>query len=183
MNHLVNFVASQLLWLASVAGASSGVPLLGPAVFLVFAAYQLSPRRRARGDAALMLLALPLGVLVDSTMSASGLVRYAAPVPVAWLSPVWILTLWMGFALTFNHSLARVMRRPAWAVVFGAIGGPLSYWVAQRAWGAVEFAQPLWPALLVLGALWSAAMWLLAVAFRRLSTPPASRLQPARAAS
>jgi len=183
VNNLVNFIASQLLWLASVAGASNGVPLLGPAVFLVFAAYQLSPRRRARGDAALMLLALPLGLLVDSAMSASGLVRYAAPVPVAWLSPVWILTLWMGFALTFNHSLARVMWRPAWAVAFGAVGGPLSYWVAQRAWGAVEFAQPLWPALLALGALWGAAMWLLAVASRRLSAPPASGLQTVRAAS
>jgi len=183
LNNLVNFIASQLLWLASVAGASNGAPLLGPAVFLAFAAYQLSPRRRARGDAALMLLALPLGLLVDSAMAASGLVRYAAPVPVAWLSPVWILTLWMGFALTFNHSLARVMQRPAWAVAFGAVGGPLSYWVAQRAWGAVEFAEPLWPALLVLGALWGAAMWLLAIACQRLSSLQASGLQPARAAS
>lgn len=171
MTHLANFIASQVLWLASVGGAANGMPLLGPAVFLAFAGYQLSPGRRAHGDLALMLLALPLGLLVDSTMAAVGLASYASPGPLAWLAPVWILTLWMGFALTFNHSLAAVMRRPAWAAAFGAVGGPLSYWIAQRAWGAVEFNDPAWHALLALGALWGLAMWLLAVARSRLSMP------------
>jgi hypothetical protein len=182
VSNLVNFIASQLLWLASVGGAANGVPLLGPAVFLVFAAYQLSPRRRARGDLALMLLALPLGLIVDSTMAATGLAVYASPVPVAWMAPVWILTLWMGFALTFNHSMAQVMRRPGWAVAFGVVGGPLSYWIAQRAWGAVDFVAPPWPALLVLGALWGVAMWLLTLACRRLAATPANRLHTLEAA-
>lgn len=177
MNKAINFVASQLLWLASVGGAAGGMAWFGPLVFALFAAWQLQPRRRTRGDVALMLTALPLGLLVDSSMAASGLASYASPGPVAWLAPPWILALWMGFALTFNHSAAYLMQRPWLAITFGAVGGPLSYWIAQRAWGAVTFPPSPWVALLVLGALWAAAMAVLSLACRRHAAP-AAPLEP-----
>lgn len=171
MNKAINFVASQLLWLLSVFGAANEMAWLGPAFFGLFAAWQLQPSRSARSDLRLMLLALPLGLLVDSTMAASGLARYASPGPVPWLAPLWILTLWTGFALSFNHSAAQLLRRPYLAIAFGVIGGPLSYWIAQRAWGAIEFAEPLWRALLVLGFLWGGAMALLSMACCRYAAP------------
>lgn len=155
-----NFVASQLLWLAAVAGAAHGYWWLGPLAFLAFAVVQLAPRYRARGDVVLMLLALPVGLTVDSTMAATGLLHYASPVPSTHYAPVWILALWMGFALTFNHSLARLMHRPAAATVLGAIVGPFSYWLASRSWGAVGFTEPLSRVLITLGLLWGAAMGL-----------------------
>ena len=171
MNKAINFIASQMLWLLSVFGAANAMAWLGPAFFLLFAAWQLHPARRASGDLKLVLIALPLGLLVDSTMAATGLASYASPGPLGWLAPPWILTLWMGFALTFNHSAATLLRGPSLAIAFGAIGGPLSYWVAQRAWGAIEFAAPSWPALLLLGLLWSGAMALLSLACRRYAAP------------
>lgn len=171
MNKAINFVASQLLWLTSVYGAANRMAWLGPAFFVLFAAWQLQPSRRASSDLRLMLIALPLGVLVDSTMAASGLARYASPGPLPWLAPLWILALWMGFALSFNHSAAYLLRRPTLAVAFGVIGGPLSYWIAQNAWGAIEFAQPVWPGLLVLGFMWGSAMALLSIACRRYAAP------------
>ena len=112
-----NFIASQLLWLAAVAGAAHGHWWLGPLAFLLFAVVQLAPRYRARGDVMLMLLALPVGLVVDSTMAATGLLHYASPFPSPHFAPVWILALWMGFALTFNHSLAWLMGRPVVAVL------------------------------------------------------------------
>ncbi len=171
MNKTINFVASQALWLVSVYGAANAKAWLGPAFFLLFAAWQLHPARRAGGDLKLILLALPLGLLVDSTMAATGLARYASPGLLGWLAPVWILTLWMGFALTFNHSAAYLLRRPYLAIAFGAIGGPLSYWIAQRAWGAIEFQQPVWQALLFLGLMWGTAMAVLSLACRRYDAP------------
>jgi len=174
LNNVLNLIGSQLLWLAAVGGAANDMAWLGPSAFLLFAGWQLFPGRRAKGDVTLVLIALPLGLLVDSTMAATGLARYASPGPIAWLAPMWILTLWMGFALTFNHSLANLMRRSRWAVAFGAVAGPLSYWVAQRAWGAVEFASPQWVPLLVLGVLWGVAMGLLALACKHYSAPQAT---------
>lgn len=108
----------------------------------------------------LMLMALPVGFAVDSTMAATGLLHYASPVPNTHYAPVWILALWMGFALTFNHSLGWLMLRPAAAAVLGAIVGPFSYWVASRSWGAVDFTEPLGKVLITLGLLWGAAMGL-----------------------
>ena len=169
LNNALNFVGSQLLWLAAVGGAANGMAWLGPAFLLLFAAYQLSPPCRAHGDGALMGVALLVGLVVDSIMAASGLARYASPFPFEWMAPLWILSLWMGFALTFNHSMAYLVRRPWLAAAMGAFVGPFSYWVAARAWGAVEFAQPTWPALLVLGLLWALAMPLLAFASGQLA--------------
>ncbi|MEO8364863.1 MAG: DUF2878 domain-containing protein [Pseudoxanthomonas sp.] len=174
MKNGLNFIGSQLLWMAAVGGAAKGHAWLGPLAFALFAAFQLSPPFRARWDVGLMLLALPVGLVVDTTMAASGLLRYASPIPYPGISPVWILALWMGFALTFNHSLAYVIRRPILAVLFGALGGPLSYWIASRTWGAVQFTDSLPSVLLPLGALWGAAMGLFSYATLRLARIPLS---------
>lgn len=172
MKNWLNFLGSQLLWMAAVGGAAHGQAWLGPLAFVLFAIFQLSPRFRARWDVGLMLLALPMGLLVDTAMAASGLLRYASPIPHPGIAPIWILALWMGFALTFNHSLAYVMRRPLLAVLFGALGGPLSYWIASRTWGAVQFTDSLPSVLLPLGALWGAAMGLFSYATLRLARTP-----------
>lgn len=180
LNNALNFVGSQLLWLAAVGGAANGMPWLGPLFLLVFATYQLSPLCRAPGDVALMGVALLVGLIVDSIMAASGLAQYSSPFPFDWMAPFWILSLWVGFALTFNHSFAYVVNRPWAAAAFGAFAGPFSYWIASRAWGAVEFAAPTWPALLVLGLLWALAMLLLAFASRRFAVatlPPGTHLE------
>ena len=72
-------------------------------------------------------------------MASMGLLAYASPGPVHGLAPAWILALWMGFALTFNHSLHYVMRRTWLAIALGAIAGPLSYWIASRTWSTSKF--------------------------------------------
>ncbi|MEO6518055.1 MAG: DUF2878 domain-containing protein [Pseudoxanthomonas sp.] len=172
MNNGLNFIGSQLLWLLAVGGAAHAKPWLGPLACMLFAMLQLSPRFRARGDVSLMLLALPVGLVVDTTMAASGLLRYASPLPHPGIAPVWILALWMGFALTFNHSLAYVLRRPLLAVLFGAVGGPLSYWIASRTWAAVQFTDCLPSVLLPLAALWGAAMGLFSYATLHLARTP-----------
>lgn len=180
MNNWINLVASQLLWLAAVGGASKGLPWLGPVVLMAFATFQLAPRFRARGDLVLMCLALPAGLVVDTTMALMGLLAYASPGPVHGLAPAWILALWMGFALTFNHSLHYVMRRTWLAIVLGAIAGPFSYWVASRTWGAVQFTDSLPAVLLTLGSLWGAAMGLFSYFTLRLANP---RLSPSNGAT
>lgn len=172
MNNGLNLLLSQALWLAAVGGAAHGHPWLGPLALLVFALVQLSPRFRARGDALLMGLALPVGFAVDTVMAATGLLRYASPFPYEALAPVWILSLWMGFALTFNHSLAYVMRRWWLAVGLGALVGPFSYWLASRTWAAVQFTDSLPVVLITLGALWGVAMGLFSYFTTRLALPP-----------
>jgi hypothetical protein len=172
MKNGLNLFLSQALWLLAVGGAAHGHPWLGPLALLIFALVQLSQRFRAPGDALLMWLALPVGFVVDTVMASTGLLRYASPFPDEALAPVWIVSLWMGFALTFNHSLAYVMRRWWLAVGLGALVGPFSYWLASRTWAAVHFTDSLPVVLITLGALWGVAMGLFSYFTMRLAYPP-----------
>ncbi|CBA16978.1 DUF2878 domain-containing protein [Xanthomonas albilineans] len=181
MNNLINYLALQGLWLAAVAGASHGMRWAGPAALVLFALYQLQRHRRARGDATLMALALPLGASVDAALRASGWVRYSAAPPAPW-PPLWILALWAGFALTFNHSLAWVMRQPWRAALFGATAGPLGYVLAAHGWQAVTLASPLPHALLALALGWAIALTLLSLATRRFAASAAAPWPTAGAA-
>lgn len=150
---LPNALAFQVVWFAAVGGAGRGWWWCGPLALAVFAAWQLAPSRRARGDASLALVAGAGGYLVDSGWVWSGLMTFAAPVP-AGMAPAWIVSLWVAYALTLNHSLAGLKAHPAWAALLGAAGGPLAYGVAEHAWQAVALARPAWMPLLALSVAW-----------------------------
>ena len=176
MRFWINFIVFQLVWFAAVGGAAQGHAWAGPLAFVVFAVAHFATTPRVNGDLRLMLVAIVLGTMADSLMAASGLAVYAAPVPSAQLAPVWIIALWAGFALTLNHSLSWMTRRPLLAAVLGGTLGPLSYLVAGRVWGAVNFAEPLLRSLVVLGTCWFVALLVLchlAVRWRRRNESPA----------
>lgn len=177
-----NVVGFQLVWLASVGGAGAGMAWAGPVAALVFAGATLAFGGRRRDDLRLLLVALPLGVAMDSAFAASGWLVYAQAWPWPALAPVWIWSLWAGFALTLNHSMAFLQHRPVAAAAFGAVGGPLAYWTAAGAFEAVSFGAPVaW----VLGALaigWAAMLPLL-FALHRWLTADGRTAQPVRKAA
>ncbi len=145
-----NVVGYQAVWFASVGGAGAGLAWAGPLAAAIFVAATLAFGGRARADLRLLAVALPLGILLDTAFAASGWLRYAEPWPWTWAAPVWIWSLWAGFAMTLNHSMAFLRERPLAAAVLGLFGGPLAYWAAAGAFDAVSFGAPVaW----VMGAL------------------------------
>lgn len=168
MAFLANLVSFQVCWFAFVWGGATGRWWLGFIPLALFMAWQLKASRWPRSDLALMGMALGLGLVVETTMAATGLFRYASPIPSEQLAPLWMLGMWINFGLTINHSMDWFKDRLALAAVFGLVGGPLTYWIAGRAWGALVIADPQWPALLVLGVAWGIAMPLLCAAAVRL---------------
>lgn len=177
MKTWINFIAFQLVWFAAVGGAAYGIWWAGPFAFLAFAAYHRRPDVRLHGDFRLMWLALVLGFGTDTLMAAAGLSRYAAAVPAAPIAPLWILSLWAGFALTLNHSMRWLTERPLLIVPLAAIVGPTTYFVAARAWGAVTIVAPVEIALGVLGLCWFVSMLVLSLAARRFGRGPDDSLQ------
>ena len=175
MKNLVNFVAFQVVWFAAVLGASHGLWWPGPIAATLFGiAHMLSPIR-VDGDGVLIVVALLLGSVVDSSYAFSGVLIYAAPFPSAQLAPLWILALWVGFALTLNHSLAYLAHRPVVATIAGAVVGPISYWSAGRAFDAVKLGDPLWRSVIALSFGWGMAMLVLSLFARRSGKPMPSR--------
>lgn len=174
MKNLVNFIAFQGVWFAAVVGASYGLWWPGPIAATVFGiAHMLSPMRSA-GDGLLIVVALLLGCVVDSAYALSGALTYAAPFPSTQLAPLWILALWVGFALTLNHSLAYLAHRPVVATIAGAVVGPISYWSAGRAFDAVKLGDPLWRSVIALSLGWALAMLVLSLFSTRSGKPALS---------
>ncbi|MEO7433487.1 MAG: DUF2878 domain-containing protein [Dokdonella sp.] len=164
----INTVAFQLVWMVAVGGAAQGLWWAGPIAVCVFAAYQLSVSTEMRSDVLLIILAVVIGAFADSLLAHLQLVRYTSPVPSAEFAPLWILALWASLALTINHSMAFLQRDLRIAALFGALGAPLSFSIADRAWNAVKLAEPLPTTLFALAALWTIATPLLAATARLL---------------
>lgn len=164
---LLNAVGFQLVWMACVGGAGSGRWWLGPLALLPFAVWHFVRSRHRVADAKVALLAVGLGSVFDATLATSGVLTYTSVGPWNGLAPAWILSLWIGFALTLNHSLSWLHGRPPLAALLGGIGGPLSYWIGGHAWGAVTFTASLPTTLLVLSVLWMTVVPVLVAAAQR----------------
>ncbi len=171
-DRLLNAAGFQLVWMACVGGAGSGRWWLGPLALLPFALWHFARSRHRLADARVALLAVGLGSVFDATLAASGVLTYTSVGPWTGLAPAWILSLWLGFALTLNHSLSWLHGRPLVAALFGGAGGPLSYWIGGHAWGAVTFTASLPLTLLVLSGLWMAVVPVLVAAAQRARRQP-----------
>lgn len=173
--NVANVVGYQAVWLASVAGAGIGLAWAGPVVALAFVVATLAFGGKRAQDLRLLAVALPLGILLDTAFAASGWLRYAEPWPWTWAAPAWIWSLWAGFAMTLNHSMAFLRERPLAAALLGLFGGPLAYWAAAGAFDAVSFGAPVaW----VMGALavgWAVVMPALFALDSRLAAPVADK--------
>lgn len=156
-----NLLGYQAAWFANVYAAAHGFAWAGIAAALLFALAQWSASAHKRNDTRLMAIALVAGMAIDGGLSRSGWLKYASAVP-ALAAPLWILAMWVAFAMTINHSLAFLRGRAGIAALLGGIGAPLAYLGAARGFEAVAFATPRWQGLLALSLGWAIALPLLA---------------------
>lgn len=166
MRFWLNLAGYQLVWLAAVMWAAAGRPWLAVAVALVFALLQWLASAQRHSDLRLVAAALLLGVVLDGALAAAGILHYASATP-ALLAPLWILAIWVAFAMTLNHSLGFLRGRSWLAALLGAVGGPLAYLGAADGFGALAWVAPRPQALVVLAIGWAIAMATLAVLVQR----------------
>ena len=159
MFRLLNFVAYQLAWFACVLGAAHHLASAGAAFAIAVTAVHLALRREA-SELRLVACAAAIGFLVDSALVRAHFVEFSSTSLDGW-APFWMVSLWMAFATTLNHSLRWLTSRPWVATLSGAIGGPLAY-LAGAKLGAMTLASPV-PAMLLIAGLWAVAMGILSL--------------------
>lgn len=159
MRLLLNFAAFQIGWFACVLGAANGLPWLGPVVVAAVVALHLAMVRRPLPELYLLLVAMVIGLAVDSLLLATGCLRYSTGLWLPGLAPYWIIAMWALFATTLNVSMGWMRGRPVLTALMGAVGGPLSYLAGEKL-GAIELIQPI-AALAALSLAWAMAMPLL----------------------
>lgn len=128
-----------------------------------------------RADLFLIGVALLLGIAADGLLAKSQWLQYSADLPVGsehfsfraiidFFPPLWILSLWVAFALTVNHSMSwskRLWRDDKkWIVILlGAIFGPVAF-LGGEALGAILFREKM-NSLVALGFIWGMSFPLL----------------------
>ena len=162
LKKLGNAVGFQLAWVASVWGGAIGLIWPAGLILACFVIYTLLDQQSRRADLRMLLIVVPLGYGLDSFLVATNVYEFAHQSSDAVLAPVWIAFLWVGFALTLNHSLSFLRTHNALPAFFGLAGAPLAYWVAGNAFNAVTFNYPLAQTLVLIGLLWALALpiWL-----------------------
>jgi len=172
MRFYANLLGYQAVWWVSMMTAEKGLPWIGVAAAAAFVIAQWIASGNRGSDARLVASSLLMGIVIDGFLGSSGLLSYASPAP-SMLAPIWILSIWAAFAMTFNHSFVFLQGRPAWGAALGAVGGPLAYEGAAR-FGAVQFAEPTWRALALLALAWGIVVPALAMLAHRLRTSAAN---------
>lgn len=158
-NNIINFLALQVNWFVAIYGASKGVIWPCIAITALFVWWQLNKKRRHPNDIRLVVCAILIGIVLDSLWQFAGLVQFVSS-PLAPLTPIWLLMLWITFALTFNHSLSWLKPKVALATLFGFIFSPLSYWGGSRLGGMV-YLENFWLVSAILGVAWAFVMLIL----------------------
>jgi hypothetical protein len=125
-----------------------------------FAFWESRPVRRVYGDFQLMLVAVLIGLILDTTWIKLGWLEFASSWALSERAPLWILLLWAGLALTLNHSLAWLQSRLLLAAFLAGVSSPLSYLAAARL-GAVDIVTESWLWFVGLGLSWALALPLL----------------------
>ena len=172
LHPLLNFVLFQGVWFANVMGAAAGRWWLGPLATAGFLALHLAMARTPGREAVFLLVASGFGLAVDSLLAgALGTYTFAAPSPALGIVPLWMVTLWTGFAMVFNNSLWWLRGRLLLGVAFGAVGGPLAY-LAGHELGALPHLDQTPAGFTAMALAWAAAMAAL-LALQRRITPVA----------
>jgi len=140
LNNWINMLWMQVLWFGSVIGAAHQLLFLAPLLMIGFAFWEFRPGRHVYGDFQLILVAVLIGLILDTTWVRLGWLEFSGGWALSERAPLWILLLWAGLALTINHSLAWLQSRLVLAALLAAVGSPLTYLAAAR-FGAVDIVS------------------------------------------
>ena len=113
----------------------------------------------------IILIASIIGFLFDGFLLKNEMVLYANHGWSYSITPLWIIVLWMGFAITLNSSLSWLKKKIKLSALFGAIGGPLAYLAGEKL-NAVTILSP--NAIIVIAIGWSIITPLLIIITNKL---------------
>lgn len=156
---LVNVVAFYGAWFACVLGAAHQWYLVGPLSVLVLLGlhFYFLPGYAPAQEIRLLITAGFLGFVLDSLQALLGVFSFMKTGPGAWISPLWMVSLWVAFATTLHTSLHWLLGKYGLAALLGAIGGPLSYYSGAQL-GALRLNPDSTFSFIVMALAWGVAM-------------------------
>ena len=156
---LVNIVAFYGTWFACVLGAAHQYLLIGPFSVLALLAlhfYFLSGYSHTQ-ELRLLITAGVFGFVLDSLQALLGVFSFINTSPGIWISPLWMVSLWVAFATTLHTSLRWLSGKYGLAAILGVIGGPVSYYSGAQL-GALTLNPDRTFSFITMAIVWGVAM-------------------------
>ena len=163
---IINFVLFQLIWFVCILGAAINETHAAVAVSLTIILFHFYLTKDKKNELKIVIIASIIGFLFDGFLLKSELVLYANHGWSYSITPLWIIILWMGFAITINSSLSWLKKKLNLSILFGAIGGPLAYLAGEKL-GAVTLLTS--DTLLVIATGWAIITPLLILVSNKIS--------------
>ena len=150
---IANGVLFQVGWFLCVVFGDLAALTAAMVMIAIYALYYA----RSSQEYLFFAVIMAIGFAGDTLLSLTGILVYPSGLP---FPPIWMMVLWMLFAMTLPWSLHWLVSRPRLFTVFCAIGGTFSYFVGVRLSG-VQFGQDLLVCLGALLVLWAVHGYLL----------------------
>ena len=129
---IINIISFEIGWFACVLGAAHEYFWLGPIVVAGLMILHFYLHKNWTSEIQLFTLCLLIGFAFDSLFIWLGIYepkRGWLPYP---LTTIWLVAMWVNFALTMNVSLRRLQSFLIGAAVLGAAAGPLAYFGGHK---------------------------------------------------
>ena len=125
---IYDLIGFKICWILCAFSTKWGQPYLGPIVTLVFILIHLMIVKFNNRDIKIISLAVLMGLIIDSLFFQLHFINYQGGMLADFkIAPLWILSMWGGFAVTLLYTLNSIKNRYIIASLIGAVGGPLSY--------------------------------------------------------
>ena len=131
-NPIINFILFQIGWFACVLGGAYDYALIGSLIALMIIGYHLYFANAWHLELLLVITAMILGFAWDSFLVQQKWIAYQHGQLSSGTAPFWIVVMWGLFTTTLNVSLKWLKNKLVYAILFGAIGGPLAYYAGAN---------------------------------------------------
>ena len=127
-NVAINYFGFSIVWICCVSSGAQGEIALAliPTIIFLYLHFMIVTDH-LKEEIQLILIAILMGVIVDSSFSFFGIISYNGNImSIPHFAPVWILCMWAGFAAQINHAMNR-LRGKYLLIGFYGLLAPLAY--------------------------------------------------------
>lgn len=153
---IAEYSGFQIVWFSCAIGAARDSNVPGVVATFLFLMLALFARRWSYREIAIVLASGLIGVIAETSLAATGMIRYGAAGGV--LAPPWIIALWFAFGATVSTT-AQLLRGSTIikSAALGLVFGPLAYAAGERI-GALIVTGATMQAYAVVALIWTIAL-------------------------
>lgn len=149
---IINLIFFYLIWWGCILGIRLNLDYVGPVLTFVFIVAHLNIVSELRKELMLILCGGFLGLTVESLYLYFNFISYEGYlISESFIPPLWIVCIWVGLAMTINHSMGFLKNKWIVMVICGAIFGPICYFAAIK-FSILHFHYPISESIFILSA-------------------------------